>query len=845
MRCAALDARTARRSRGGSFFDALRESRAKTSARGVAKASRPRKVTRCGFFETFDGDAVVAVKDAMDLAKKFRSAECGSEHVLLALTRNRDRTSKALHKHGVTEEATRRALGERAGVSELELMNPFNKPSAEGLLALSDELKKVFERASASGSEVGSKELALAMIDEPASGARATMAALEGCDLKVLRKEITGANERELVGAGKKTRNTKKQTLADCSIDLTAEAREGNLDPVLGRDEEVTRVMRILVRRRKSNPCLVGEPGVGKTAIAEGLAMMIAKGDVPESLKEKRVVSLQIGLLLADTKYRGEFEEKMKNVMEEVKQAGDIILFVDEIHMLVGAGGTGEDGGMDAGNLMKPALARGELQCIGATTIDEYRKHIEKDAALERRFQPVRVIEPSPEQTLTILRGLKDTYQEHHGVSFTDEALRAAVSLSTRYINDRFLPDKAIDVIDEAGALVQLTPGDSTLVDESHITEVVAQWTGVPVQQLSADESLSLMNFEQELGKRVIGQVEAVRSISQAIRRARAGLADASKPVASIIFSGPTGVGKTELAKAVAQTYFGAEKAMVRIDMSEYMESHSVSRLIGPPPGYIGFGEGGQLTEAVRTNPHSLVLLDEIEKAHPDVFNILLQVLEDGRLTDSKGRTVDFTNAMLVMTSNIGSREILESMSGEVEDEEKYKKLQTQVKRELGKEYRPEFLNRLDEIIIFRPLERPEVSAIADLMLASVSKRALARGITLDFTDSFKSLLYSNGFSPRFGARPMRRCVRGLLENNLAECMLDGFASSGDTVNFDYDDDQELISVTTANETMARTFDVEFGSGIEDVAEDTSADDFPAPFFSNEGGGETTAQAFA
>jgi len=795
-------------------------------AKDVASRSKraTTTTTRAGFFETFDGDSVRAVKDGMEQAKKFRSAECGTEHVLLALTRLRDRTSKALHKCGATEDAVRKALGDAAGVSELEMMNPFAKASVEGLLPLSEDLKRCFEKASGSASEVTSKELALAMVDDQTCGAYATLKTLD-VDFKLLRNEITGANERELVGAGKKSRKTKKQTLAECSIDLTAEARAGRLDPVLGRDEEVTRVMRILVRRRKSNPCLVGEPGVGKTAIAEGLAMMIAKGEVPESLKEKRVVSLQLGLLLADTKYRGEFEEKMKNVMEEVKQAGDIILFVDEIHMLVGAGGTGEDGGMDAGNLMKPALARGELQCIGATTIDEYRKHIEKDAALERRFQPVRVVEPSPEQSLTILRGLKETYQEHHGVTFTDEALCAAVALSTRYINDRFLPDKAIDVIDEAGALVQLLPGDGNLVDETHVTEVVAQWTGVPVQQLSADESLCLMNFEAELGKRVIGQSEAVRSISQAIRRARAGLADASKPVASIIFSGPTGVGKTELAKAVAETYFGAEKSMVRIDMSEYMESHSVSRLIGPPPGYIGFGEGGQLTEAVRTNPHSLVLLDEIEKAHPDVFNILLQVLEDGRLTDSKGRTVDFTNAMLVMTSNIGSREILESMNGGGDEAEKYKTLQRQVKRELGKEYRPEFLNRLDEIIVFRPLEKTEVSSIADLMLQSVCKRALDKGITLEFKPEFKGLLYANGFSPRFGARPMRRCVRGMLENNLAECMLDGFASSGDTISFTYDQGSDLIAVTTSSDGSTRTFPVEFASGIEDASPE---DEFPA-----------------
>ena len=823
----------------------------------VGRWARWKRTARAGFFETFDGDAVVAVREGMDQAKRLGARACRSEHVLIALTRGRDRTSKALVKFGVTEEATRRASMGRNGnvdVSEsgaggLKAMMSFGGQKSagpEGLLPLSEELKMVFERASSSATEVGSKELALAMIDDVSCGANEALKAM-GTDVKVLRKEVSGANERELVGAGKKTRKAKKQTLKECSIDLTEEAREGKLDPVLGRDEEVTRVMRILVRRRKSNPCLVGEPGVGKTAIAEGLATMIASGNVPESLKNKRVVSLQLGLLLADTKYRGEFEEKMKNVLEEVKAAGDIILFVDEIHMLVGAGGTGEDGGMDAGNLMKPALARGELQCIGATTIDEYRKHIEKDAALERRFQPVRVNEPSPEQSLTILRGLRATYEEHHGVSISDEALSAAVTLATRYINDRFLPDKAIDVIDEAGALVQLNANGSNIVDETHVTEVVGQWTGIPVQQLSADESRTLMNFEQELGKRVIGQAEAVRSISQAIRRARAGLADASKPVASIIFSGPTGVGKTELAKAVAQTYFGAEKAMVRIDMSEYMESHSVSRLIGPPPGYIGFGEGGQLTEAVRTNPHSLVLLDEIEKAHPDVFNILLQVLEDGRLTDSKGRTVDFTNAMLVMTSNIGSREILDSMTGEGDEEAKYKALQTKVKRELGREYRPEFLNRLDEIVVFKPLQKTEVSEIADIMLNTVAKRAAGKGISLEFSPKFRSVLYANGFSTRFGARPMRRCVRGLLENNLAECMLDGFASSGDTVTFDYDEDADIITVSTATSTMSREFSVEFASGIEDDASDDApprrGGDFPS--FPNDESTGTTAQAFA
>ena len=775
-------------------------------------------------FSNFDGAAVTAVKDGMDEAKKLRQGELKTEHLLLALAKIRDDTSAALHKSGATEDALRKACAKRAGVSELELLNPFaNSKVADGLIPLAPDVKRLFERVAveaegALGDKlVSSKELVLDMLGDTTCGARAVLVEDLDVDVDELRDRVNGMEKKELVGAGKKLGKKKKgSALQECGIDLCAEARAGKLDPVLGRDEEVDRILRILVRRRKSNPCLVGDPGVGKTAIAEGLARLIVAGDVPDRLKDKRVVSLQLGMLLANTKYRGEFEERLKNVIEEVKKAGDIILFVDEIHMLVGAGGTGEDGGMDAGNLMKPALARGELQCVGATTIEEYRAHIEKDAALERRFQPVRIGEPSPEDSLTILQGLKKTYEEHHGVTYAEDALDAAVRLATRYITDRFLPDKAIDVIDEAGAMVQLAAAKGSgvsVVDASHVADVVAQWTGVPVRQLSEDESSSLLNIEAHIAGRVVGQTEAVTAISRAVRRARSGLADGSRPTASMIFAGPTGVGKTELAKAVAAAYYGAEKSMVRIDMSEYMESFAVSRLVGPPPGYVGYAEGGQLTEAVRRDPHTLILLDEIEKAHPDVFNILLQVLEDGRLTDSKGRTVDFTNAMLVMTSNVGSKAILSSMeNGGDGSADTYARVQADVRRELSNQYRPEFLNRLDEIIVFRPLTRPEVGDIAELMLKSVRARAEARGVAVTVDDAFRAALLEQGFSPKFGARPMRRAVQRLLENPLSECLLDGFAEQGSSVSLTATADGG-VSVTNGAG-LVKTFDAEtLGSG--------------------------------
>ena len=821
-----------------------------------------------GMFESFDGESVTLVKEAMDNAKKFNSGKVDTEHLLYACTKKRNSTTKALHKAGATEDAVKKALCDRAGVSDVDLVNPFSglnqKKKADGLVPLGDDLKKLFERV-ASKSEVTMKELVLGMVADDQCTAYDVLTnpkyGIE-VDVPLLRDFVNGVgDEKELVGAGGKKIDKKKvkNILAQCSVDLTALARKGELDPVFGRDEETKRAVRILVRRRKSNPCLIGDPGVGKTAIAEGLASLIAEDSdiVPRRLKNKRVLSLNVGLLLADTKYRGDFEERLRSVLEEVKSAGDIILFIDEIHTIVGAGGTGDDGGLDAGNLMKPALARGEIQVVGATTVEEYRKYIEKDAALERRFQPVRVDEPSPENTLKILAGLKETYEKHHEVSFSDDAIQASVALSSRYITDRFLPDKAIDVLDEAGALVQLrdksNSGDSEQalrVSVLDVQEVVSEWTGIPVKQLSVEESKNLLGLEQELTKRVIGQNEAVVSVARAVRRARSGLADASKPVASVIFAGPTGVGKTELSKALATVYFGAEKNLVRIDMSEYMEAVSTSRLIGAPPGYVGYNEGGQLTEAVRRNPHSLILLDEIEKAHPDVFNALLQVLEDGRLTDGKGRTVDFTNAMLVMTTNIASREILENFAGAKTPQAKldaYDRVKKLARKNLGKRFRPEFLNRLDEIVVFRPLGEFEVAQIAENMLESVASRCSRKGVAITCTDAFKKALLVNGFSPKYGARPMRRAVQAMVENQLSECLLSGFANDGDNIQLDFDESSDEIIATNKNE--KKTFPLEQFGGIEDgFDEDEDEEDAEVARKNNNndggGGGEKIAEEF-
>jgi len=666
--------------------------------------------------------------------------------------------------------------------------------------------------------------------------------------------------------------NSSNESLEKYGIDLTQSARDGILDPVIGRDEEIRRTIQILSRRTKNNPVLIGEPGVGKTAIAEGLAQRIQTGDIPDILEDKRVLTLDIGLLVAGTKYRGEFEERLKKIMEEIKSAGNVILVIDEVHTLIGAGAA--EGAIDAANILKPALARGELQCIGATTLDEYRKHIERDAAFERRFQPVMVGEPSIEDTIEILKGLRERYEQHHRLKITDDALEAAAHLGDRYISDRFLPDKAIDLIDEAGSRVRLinsklppeakqidrelrqiqkqkeesvrdqnfdqagqfrekemelsakikevldnkkesTAGDqsdadnsvksdskllqSPLVSEEDVAHIVASWTGVPVQKLTETESVKLLNMEETLHQRLIGQDEAVKAVSRAIRRARVGLKNPNRPIASFIFSGPTGVGKTELTKSLASYFFGSEEAMIRLDMSEFMERHTVSKLIGSPPGYVGFNEGGQLTEAVRRRPYTVVLFDEVEKAHPDVFNLLLQLLEDGRLTDSKGRPVDFKNTLLIMTSNIGSKVIEKGggglgfeFSGDSVEDSQYNRIKSLVNEELKQYFRPEFLNRLDEIIVFRQLTKNEVKEIAEIMLQEVFVRLQDKGIKLNVTDAFKERLVEEGYNPSYGARPLRRAVMRLLEDSLAEEVLSGRIKDGDNALVDIDDTKKV-----------------------------------------------------
>merc|ERR1712050_627046 len=599
----------------------------------------------------------------------------------------------------------------------------------------------------------------------------------------------------------------------------------GQLDPVVGRSKEIDRVMQILGRRTKNNPCLVGEPGVGKTAVAEGLAQKIANNDAPETIDGKRVISLDLGLLVAGTKYRGEFEERLKKLMDEIKQNEDIILMIDEIHTLIRAGAA--EGAVDAANILKPALARGELQCIGATTIEEYRKHIEKDPAIERRFQPVQVPEPSVEETIQILAGLRERYEAHHKLQYTYGAIECAVKYAQQYISDRFLPDKETAVAEQnfekaaqlrdkekdlkatiqaisAGAKEESDAASTgkqsvPIVDESDIAAIVSLWTGIPIEKVSSDETERLVKMEDTLHSRVIGQDEAVVSISQAIRRSRVGLNNPCRPIASFIFAGPTGVGKSELAKTLAYYYFGSEEAMIRLDMSEFMERHTVSKLIGSPPGYVGYGEGGQLTEAIRKRPYTVILFDEIEKAHPDVFNIMLQILEDGRLTDSKGRLVDFKNTLIILTSNVGSKVIekggggLGFQFGDNEDDASYNRIKTLVNEELKQFFRPEFLNRLDEIIVFRQLNKKEVKKIAEIMLKDVVNRALEKEIKLDFTPSFNDRLIDEGFNPSFGARPLRRAIVRLVEDSLAERILCGEVKEGDSVILDVNSDGNII----------------------------------------------------
>lgn len=782
---------------------------------------------------------------AKEEAKKAAYPYVGTEHLLLGLIlEGSSLAAKVLGAVGLTPERVRSAVRQMVEyIQEAPVAEPILTSKAKRVLELSlDEALRMGH------SYVGPEHLLLGLIRE-GEGVAAQILNAYGVDYRKVRAALAHlqggqANVDAKVSPGPDGSPT--PTLDQYSRDLTLLAKEDKLDPVVGREKEIERVIQILSRRTKNNPVLIGEPGVGKTAIAEGLAQSIVAGNVPETLANKRVVTLDMGTLVAGTKYRGEFEERLKKIIEEVRNHGNIIMFIDELHTLVGAGAA--EGAVDAANILKPALARGELQCVGATTLDEYRKHIEKDAALERRFQPITVSEPSVEETIQILRGLRDKYEAHHRVRFTDKALEAAAKLSSRYITDRFLPDKAIDLLDEAGSKVRLqafvAPPElkemekqleelqkekeaavntqefekaaelrdrehklrdslntlketwkqkkgrvDLVVDEDDIAQITSSWTGIPVKKIEQAESERLLKMEEVLHERVVGQDEAIRAISRAIRRARAGLKDPKRPVGSFIFLGPTGVGKTELAKAVAEVLFGSEDAMVRLDMSEYMEKFSVSRLVGAPPGYVGYEEAGQLTEAVRRRPYTVVLLDEIEKAHPDVFNILLQVMEDGRLTDSKGRTIDFRNTVIIMTSNVGmntiKRETRMGFRTGKDGEDDYENMKSKVNEELRRTFRPEFLNRVDEIIVFHSLTRENIREIVNLMLKEVAARMKENGVDIEVTESVKDLLAKEGFDENYGARPLRRSIQRLIEDRLSEEMLEGAFKQGDHVLLD------------------------------------------------------------
>ncbi|AZV61835.1 ATP-dependent protease ATP-binding subunit ClpC [Peribacillus frigoritolerans] len=766
----------------------------------------------------------------------------GTEHILLGLVREGDGiAAKALYALGLGPEKIQKEVENLIGRGQDTAQTIHYTPRAKKVIELSmDEARKLGH------SYVGTEHVLLGLIRE-GEGVAARVLNNLGVSLNKARQQVLqllGSNESG-GHQGSAAANASTPTLDGLARDLTAIAREGSLDPVIGRSKEIQRVIEVLSRRTKNNPVLIGEPGVGKTAIAEGLAQQIINNEVPEILRDKRVMTLDMGTVVAGTKYRGEFEDRLKKVMDEIRQAGNIILFIDELHTLIGAGGA--EGAIDASNILKPSLARGELQCIGATTLDEYRKYIEKDAALERRFQPIQVDEPTIEESIQILKGLRDRYEAHHRVSITDEAIDAAVKLSDRYISDRFLPDKAIDLIDEAGSKVRLrsytTPPnlkelevklddvrkekdasvqsqefekaaslrdteqrlreqleetkktwkekqgqENSEVTVDDIAHVVSSWTGVPVTKLAQTESDKLLNMESILHDRVIGQEEAVIAVSKAVRRARAGLKDPKRPIGSFIFLGPTGVGKTELARALAESIFGDEDAMIRIDMSEYMEKHSTSRLVGSPPGYVGYEEGGQLTEKVRRKPYSVVLLDEIEKAHPDVFNILLQVLEDGRLTDSKGRTVDFRNTILIMTSNVGASALKTDkyVGFNIQDTgQDYKNMKGKVMEELKRAFRPEFLNRIDETIVFHSLEKDHLKQIVTLMSNQLTTRLKEQEIYLELTDAAREKIATEGFDPEYGARPIRRALQKHVEDYLSEELLKGNVKKGQTVVMD------------------------------------------------------------
>ncbi|MEB3206281.1 MAG: ATP-dependent Clp protease ATP-binding subunit [Vampirovibrionales bacterium] len=809
-------------------------------------------------FERFTEKAIKVIMLAQEEARRLGHNFVGTEQILLGLIgEGTGIAAKTLKGMGVNLKDARseveKIIGRGSGFVAVEI--PFT-PRAKRVLELSwDEARQLGHNY------IGTEHLLLGLIRE-GEGVAARVLENMGVDLNKVRSNVVRmlGETRGAAAVGgatgatgsQQTGRSKTPTLDEFATNLTLAAQELRLDPVVGREREIERVIQILGRRSKNNPVLIGEPGVGKTAIAEGLAQRIVNGDVPDILTDKKIVQLDIGLLVAGTKYRGEFEERLKKVMDEIRQAGNIILVIDELHTLIGAGAA--EGAIDAANILKPSLSRGELQCIGATTLNEFRKHIEKDAALERRFQPVFVDEPKLDEAIEILSGLRERYETHHKLKITDKAIEAAVRLSERYITDRFLPDKAIDLIDEASSKVRLSratlppegkelekqvktvvrekeqairnqdfekatelrdqesklrdqiremaetykkshSGEDILVTEEHIAEVVSSWTGVPVSKLTETETEKLIKMESILHERLIGQNDAVTAVSKAIRRARVGLKNPQRPIGSFMFCGPTGVGKTELAKALADYFFGSQENIIRVDMSEFMERHTVSKLIGAPPGYVGFSEGSHLTEQVRRKPYSVLLFDEVEKAHPDVFNVLLQILDDGRLTDSKGRTVDFKNTIIILTSNVGARGIenptpLGFAQSDDNEATRYKKIKDTVMEEMKRVFRPEFLNRLDDIIIFHQLTKTEVRQIVDIMLADLIKRVKDHKYTLTVTDEVKDLLAKEGYSPSYGARPLRREIQKRIEDEISEEILLGKFKEGDVIAASVKDDK-------------------------------------------------------
>lgn len=809
-------------------------------------------------FERFTQRAQRVMELAAEEAKLLSHPILGTEHILLGLIReNEGIGAKVLMNLGLDLNLVRKSV--------TSLVSPGREKTKN--IGLTPRVKKVLELANDEAQKwgvnyVGTEHLLLGIVREEEGIAAQVLSDL-GVTTDSVRKQVLnllGGGPAGLNGniSGKSGSADKAKTpsLDEYGRDLTQHAKGGKIDPVIGRKKEIERVIQVLSRRTKNNPVLIGDPGVGKTAIIEGLAQQIEKGQVPETIKDKRVIALDMAALIAGSKYRGDFEERLKKVMEEIKSNGNIILFIDEMHTLIGAGAA--EGAIDASNILKPALARGELQAVGATTLDEFRKHVEKDPALERRFQPIMVEEPTKEETLAILEGLRDLYEAHHRVKITDEALKMAVDLSSQYISDRFQPDKSIDLIDEAASKVRLSVftsppdvreieqkieslnkekeaaiiaqeyekaaelrdaeqstkkeleklkalwdqekmNDSQYVTGEEIAQIVSSWTGIPVQRLAEEESSRLLKMEDILHKRVIGQDEAIKAVAKAIRRARAGLKDPKRPIGSFIFSGPTGVGKTELAKALAEVLFGDEDSIIRLDMSEYMEKHTVARLFGAPPGYVGHDEGGQLTEAVRRKPYSVILLDEIEKAHSDVFNALLQVLEDGRLTDSKGRTVDFRNTVIIMTSNIGVSGIRkEATVGFVtgdDEKDKYERMKNKILDEIKRGFRPEFINRVDDIIVFHSLNEEHLKEIVTLMLDNMTKRLKEQGVEVEITNETKALIIKNGYNLSYGARPLRRSIQRLIEDRLSEEMLKGTFKKGNKIIVDVKDDEINITV--------------------------------------------------